>query len=74
MARTALFDHQLGKTHIENVKKIRSFFLTKKATAASLALDTHLIAVTYASVDNAEIRWALKYVMAGYSNNSNRGV
>ena len=74
IGRTALFDHQLGKTHIENVKKIRSFFSTKKATAASLALDTHLTAVTYASVDNAEIRWALKYVMAGYSNNSNRGV
>ena len=79
MGRTALSDHQLGKTHIENVKKIRNFFPT-----ASPAVDTHQSskpgssqqtidgAVTCASVVNAEIRWALKCVMAGYSNNSNR--
>ena len=81
MGRTALSDHQLGKTHIENVKKICNFFPT-----ASPAVDTHQSskpgssqqtiggAVTYASVVNAEIRWALKCVMAGYSNNSNRAM
>ena len=74
-------DHQLGKTLIENVKKICNFFPT-----ASPAVDTHQSskpgssqqtidgAVTYASVVNAEIRWALKCVMAGYSNNSNRAM
>ena len=41
MGETALSDHKLGKTHIENVKKIRNFFSIKKATAASLAVDTH---------------------------------
>ena len=81
MGRTALSDHQLGKTHIENVKKIHNFFPT-----ASPAVDTHQSSkpgscqqtidgvVTYASVVNAEIRWALKCVMAGYSNNSNRAM
>ena len=37
MGRTALSDHQLGKTHEDNVKKIRYFFPTKKA----MATDTH---------------------------------
>ena len=41
MVRTAVSDHQLQKTHIENIKKICNFFWTNKATAASPAVDTH---------------------------------
>ena len=74
----------MGKTHIKNVKKIHNFFSAKKATAGSPAVDTHQSyicgsnqqtidgAITYASVVNAEIRWALKCEIASYSNNSNR--
>ena len=74
----------MGKTHIKNVKKIHNFFSAKKATAGSPAVDTHQSSicgsnqqtidgtVTYASVVNAEIRWALKCGIASYSNNSNR--
>ena len=66
--------------------KILNFFSTKKAAAASPAVDTHQNsisgssqqtidgAVTYALVVNAEIRWALKCVMADYPNNSNRAI
>ena len=66
--------------------KILNFFSTKKAAAASPAVDTHQNsisrssqqtidgAVTYALVVNAEIRWALKCVMADYPNNSNRAM
>ena len=71
MGETALSDHKLGKTHIENVKKIRNFFSIKKATAASPVLDTSQfsvsgtslqtidVAVTDDLVDNAEIRKSL---------------
>ena len=67
MGRRALSDHQLGKTHIENVKKICNFFSTTKAAAASPAVDIHQSSisgssqqtidgmVSYASVVNAEI-------------------
>ena len=67
MGRTTLSDHQFGKTLIENIKKIHNFFSTKKATAASPAVDTHQSSisaksqhtidgvVTYASVVNVEM-------------------
>ena len=86
VGRAALSDHQLGKIYIENIKKIHSFFSIKKVAAASPVVDTHHSsisgssqqtihgAVTYASVVNAEIRWVLKCVVAGYSNNSNRAM
>ena len=83
MGETALSDHKLGKTHIENVKKIRNFFSIKKATAASPVLDTRQFSVSGSSlqtidgavtddlVDNAEIRKSLKCEMASCSNKSN---
>ena len=82
MGETALSDHKLGKTHIENVKKIRNFFAIKKATATSPVLDTRQFSVSGSSlqtidggvtddlVDNAEIRKSLKCEMASCSNKS----
>ena len=62
----ALKIHHKGPTHVENMKKRKRFFgtLNNKQTKITESISNSEIA-------KAEIRWILKSVTSGYSNNSN---
>ena len=77
----ALKIHLKGPSHEANAKKIKNFFRSSTSPTSTHTLASHCHQpqhqgkideiVTNSAVSEAEIRWTLKSVIAGYSNNSN---